>query len=260
MKTLRIAMFSPALVLFAACSGGSDGGSNAPAPAPQPPQVPAPPSSTIAGQWQITETITNASGVCAGEIGTTETYTIHVAQNGSALTVSAPAGVFSGTMNGNNISWTGSYPEQGGTTTITSMTVTVTGPPYMLNGSSTWTWTDGTTTCQGTTDIRGALVGPAVIESGEVTFVPVDLSQDQEYAILGAGPDADEPYLLTVLSGSETTVPVQPGLHDFGLAALPADFDGDPAGLEALRWLRDIEVVSGQGSVIALESSATARR
>ena len=60
---------------------------------------------------------------------------------------------FSGQICGNTLTWVGSYPEDGGTTTINLMTATISGNSF--SSSSNWSWTDGVDSCSGTTSSVG---------------------------------------------------------------------------------------------------------
>lgn len=117
------------------CGGGSGGDAATPA--------------DFSGTWETTE-IDDATDCGEGVITESRTYT--VTQDGANITVADAFGnVFTGTVDGNYISWTGSYPEEGGTTTIT-IDVTISGDT--ITGTAAWTWL-GTTTCSGTTEISG---------------------------------------------------------------------------------------------------------
>ncbi len=107
-----------------------------------------------AGTWSIIDT--NDSNTCGDPTGVPEMYDITVTQNGVSITVATPVGTFSGTVNGNSVSWSGSYPENGGTTTITSLMATVLGDS--LSGSTSWSWTDGVDSCSGSNSFTGARV------------------------------------------------------------------------------------------------------
>lgn len=105
----------------------------------------------VAGTWNLTDTVGQNN---CGDSGSSS-YSVEVTQNENALTVSTPVGVFSGAINGNTVQWTGSFPEDGGTTTINSMTLTVSADGNSLSGSSNWSWTDGSESCSGTTNTTG---------------------------------------------------------------------------------------------------------
>ncbi len=99
----------------------------------------------VSGTWTVTE---NVSG--CGETYT-DSFTMTVTQDGTDLTVVTGDGTFSGSITGNTITWTGSYPEEGGTTTITSLSVTLDASGEGGTGTVEWSWSDGTETCSGTT-------------------------------------------------------------------------------------------------------------
>jgi hypothetical protein len=118
---------------------------------------------SMTGTWQIVETITEASGVCAGSIGDVDTYTIEVDQDGNDLTVTvgndggqAAGEVFTGTVSGDEVDWTGSFPSDGGITTVKSTDITASNTS--LNGTANWEWTDGSDTCTGKTQIAGTKI------------------------------------------------------------------------------------------------------
>lgn len=111
------------------------------------------PTSDLTGTWSISETV---DATACGEGIYDDDYTAAVVQNGNTLSVTIGGLVFNGTISGSRVSWTGSFPEDGGTTTITSMTLTVDPAGDALSGSSTWRWTDGVDTCSGTTTVAGS--------------------------------------------------------------------------------------------------------
>ncbi len=106
---------------------------------------------SVGGTWSITETGTTND--CGDPVD--PPYAITVTQNGSSVTVTTPAGTFSGTVSGSSLSWSGSYPDNGGTNTINSLTATIAALGVSLSGSSSWSWTDGVTSCSGTTSFTG---------------------------------------------------------------------------------------------------------
>jgi chitodextrinase len=136
-------------------------------------------SVNLNGIWQITETAgPNTCGDTGGD-----SYTLTAVQEGTTLTVSDQYGrKFVGSVNGNKIQWTGSYQEDGGTTTITSMDISVSSDSSNFSGTTSWTWTDGVDTCSGKTSVSGNR-----ISSG------------------GGGGDADDTQAPTVPSGFAAT-------------------------------------------------------
>jgi hypothetical protein len=109
-------------------------------------------SVNVTGTWQITETA--GSNTCGDTEG--DSYTLTAVQEGTTLTVSDQYGRnFVGSVNGSKTQWTGSYQEDGGTTTITSMNISVSSESKNFSGTTSWTWTDGVDMCGGTTSVSG---------------------------------------------------------------------------------------------------------
>ncbi len=105
----------------------------------------------VAGTW-TTDSYVDATD-CGG--GTYWKYNniYTVKQNGCNITVEpSTGGSYSGTVSGNQINWTDSYPDSGGTTT-SNINITISGDN--LYGSEHWDWTDGTDSCSGTTQVSG---------------------------------------------------------------------------------------------------------
>lgn len=152
-RLLRILLLLLATGSLLACGGSddddNDGGSSTPG--------------NFAGTWSISEVV-DASD-CGEGIYTT-TYSITVTQSGSSISVVTPVGTFSGTVSGNSLSWTGSYPEDGGTTTIDSLTGNLSGST--ISGTSSWSWTDGAFSCSGTTTWTGTRTSGGGSASPEV--------------------------------------------------------------------------------------------
>jgi hypothetical protein len=150
----RIAGVLLALAVAACGGGGGGGGGSGGGAAGGPP-------ASVGGNWTVTEAST--SNTCGDPVN--PPYQITIAQNGSSITVTTPAGTFAGSLNGQVLNWSGSYPDNGGTTTINSLTATVSGSTF--SGTSSWTWTDGTKTCGGTTTFSGITAGtPAAFTIG----------------------------------------------------------------------------------------------
>jgi hypothetical protein len=108
----------------------------------------------VAGTWSVTEI--NDESNCGGGSAETEQMTYSVSQNGCNISVTNltyGVGPFSGTVDGNHISWSGSYPEDGGTTTA-NISLNISG--NSLSGSATWTWSGPGGPCSGSTRISGS--------------------------------------------------------------------------------------------------------
>lgn len=116
------------------------------------PRALVPPAYDMTGTWQITDI--NGSNNCGDPVGEQVVYPIMVTANGNDLAVMTPAGTYHWTMEGTSIEWTGSFPEQGGITTITSTALTATDANH-FSGTLSWTWTDGVDDCAGSNTIMG---------------------------------------------------------------------------------------------------------
>ena len=131
---------------FVGCAGGGGGGGGDDGDA-----------SDVSGTWTITEIVDDSA--CGGGGAEIVTYTIDVSQSGTSLTVAATISgstqTFSGSISGNTIHWTGSFAESGGTTTINSLSLSLNSDCSEATGNSSWTWTDGSETCSGTSQISG---------------------------------------------------------------------------------------------------------
>lgn len=107
------------------------------------------PFNPFGGSWTVTTTGT--SNNCGSPADSP--YSITISQNGSSLSIVTPVGTFSGSISGDSFSWSGSYPDQGGTTTINSLQATRSGNNF--SGTSNWTWVSGGTSCSGTDTFTG---------------------------------------------------------------------------------------------------------
>jgi hypothetical protein len=141
-----IILLSFIISLLSGCGGGSGGGEG---PAPGPSET-----SWVAGTW---ETSANVHNVCPTfSEDRVDDGTFKISQDGSSITVTDKYNnTFSGSVNGNKVSWSGSFPDPyyGGTTTYSSLDLTVNGDS--LSGTVSYTWTDGQTQCSGTAQISG---------------------------------------------------------------------------------------------------------
>lgn len=146
MKTILGLIFGVVALVFVGCAGGGGGGGGDDGDA-----------NDISGTWTITEIVDESA--CGGGGAELVIYTIDVSQSGTSLTVSATINgstqTFSGSISGNTLQWSGSFAESGGTTTINSLSLTLNSDCSEVTGNSTWTWTDGSDTCSGTSQISG---------------------------------------------------------------------------------------------------------
>jgi len=120
--------------LLAGCGGGGGDG-------PPPLQTPI---GNVSGVWTITEqSQTSPNPECEPPLDPlSDPYPLTVTQSGNNLTVFDGTTTFTGTISGSTISWSGSYPEGAGTTTINSLSVTVEPSCNPLSGTSTWTYVE----------------------------------------------------------------------------------------------------------------------
>ncbi len=137
-RTRRLLMAVAALA-FAACGCSStDGNGGEPV--------------DVAGVWNITETY--LTDTCEGG-GGSDTYQVTITQNGNAVTLMYSDGdTVSGTINGNKIQYSGSYDEEGGTMTV-SAEFTVSADGRSMQGTDSWSWTNGSMNCSGTDSFSG---------------------------------------------------------------------------------------------------------
>jgi hypothetical protein len=113
-------------------------------------------STSFAGTFSGSSTTTVVSGSCTSE---TDTGTITISDQGSGtFSITGIAGqTFTGSeISGSLVSNSSfSYPEEGGTTTVTSWSASLDGSGDTLTGFATWNWTDGTDSCSGTSNFSG---------------------------------------------------------------------------------------------------------
>ena len=114
--------------------------------------VPQASSLGIVGRW-ATETTTGAN-LCGEPEGEVD-QGILVVEGSGAFFLDDEA--FSGQISGNTLTWTGNYsfPERGGTVTITEATMTCSVDGNSLGGSLLWRWSNGFLNCSGTNAITG---------------------------------------------------------------------------------------------------------
>lgn len=154
-------LMAASLTAFAAGCGGG-GGDDGGAAAPPPP--PAAPIGDVSGVWTITESaITASSTECDPPENNINTYPVTIVQNGSSLEVTDAENpdtptMFPGSLNGDQLTWSGSFSELGGVTTWNSVNVTVGASCNDLSGTATWTYVQDAPanfTCTGTTTFTG---------------------------------------------------------------------------------------------------------
>ena len=115
----------------------------------------------LAGSWKIHETI---NGNCEGEDYPFNKIDIAaIKQNGNKLSVIySTLGIdFSGTLAGNTITFSGNYPDNGGTNSI-DFSGTLSADGNSFTGNASWTWSDNDYTCSGTAQVTGIKVAQAL--------------------------------------------------------------------------------------------------
>ena len=110
------------------------------------------PEGGVAGNWTVAA-FEDATG--CGEGTSNTTLTVRIEQSGNTLTVTISGVEYTGTLNGTQATWSGSYDDDGGVTTE-QFTVTFANDNTTLSGGSTWTWTDGGDSCSGTVTVTGS--------------------------------------------------------------------------------------------------------
>jgi len=153
--------------VVAGCGGGGGGGSAA-APA-----AAAAPIGDVSGVWAVVESdVTSPAPECMTPGNPPVNYPLTVAQDTpatNAITVTDASNPdtstnFSGTINGNKLSWSGSFKERGGTTTYNSVDLTVGTDCNALAGTTTWTYVQdapATFSCTGKTTLSATKNGGA---------------------------------------------------------------------------------------------------
>ncbi len=136
------------IALVGACGGGGgDGGSSGPPGAPAPTPGCSQPFS-ISGAWTVQEDAESSDIDCTDSFS----YTLTFVQSGSAVVATDTNGRnYNGTYCHPSIQ-TGvpfSYAEDGGTTTVTALTITVVNA-NLATFSSSWTWVGPGGSCSGT--------------------------------------------------------------------------------------------------------------
>jgi hypothetical protein len=142
-QKLKLAALSAVCALAVGCGGGDGGddddvggggGGN-------------PPSVNLTSTWNVVE---QSRSNCGNDDELR--YQVQVTQNGSSVSVAIKGGTLTGSLNGNTLQLSGSYPENGGTARISSLTGTLSSDGNTINSHSIWTWSGGGDNCNGTAD------------------------------------------------------------------------------------------------------------
>ena len=131
--------------------------------------------------------------------------------------------MFSGTVNGNIIEWTGEFEERGGMTTYTSSSIIVSG--VSASGNASWTWTDGTDSCNGTMEITASQdwgVEESLRNSGPHIADELEFTDSVAFITGAAITIGDKDYFSFVLAADAT---VQAELSHFDLQTSDLDLE-----------------------------------
>jgi hypothetical protein len=143
-------MWGFAIVVALVVGGcGGDGGTSTPSGNPD--------ANPQSGTWNVQESIT---GNCPDQ-ETSDNYDVDVTINGDSITVVDNFGdTYSGTRNGGTFSSNGfSFFDNGGTVTVGPFAIVIESDTRMT-ASTSWTWSDGSQTCSGTTRAVITYQGP----------------------------------------------------------------------------------------------------
>jgi len=148
---------------LAACGGG---GSSAPAaagspppPSPPPPPPPPPAPTSLAGYWYVQSSV---DPQLCGQTPFLDAWVADIVQTGGVIDLlTSLEDSFSGTVNGDTVSYTGSHMIRdpgsvfgSSNVDINSLTLTLSAGGDTMSGSATWTMNDiGSPNCTGTTEI-----------------------------------------------------------------------------------------------------------
>lgn len=142
-KIINLIFALSAAVVITSCSSDSGGA------------APAAPIGDITGSWSVNE---ESDATNCGEGIQVKNYTLNVtSQSGSAITYTSNGNTFNGTLAGNKLTSSGSYPEDGGTLTGNT-TLTIGSTCSDFNGTASWSWTDGIESCAGTSTLTGTRI------------------------------------------------------------------------------------------------------
>ncbi|MEZ5527264.1 MAG: hypothetical protein R3F26_06985 [Gammaproteobacteria bacterium] len=186
----------------------------------------------ISGTWSITEQV---NATACGEGVYPDTYTAIAKQDGASVTVSAGARVRSGTLSGNTLSFTTSYPEDGGTLSSSGSLLFNNG---LMSGQSQWTWTSGAQSCSGSSTISGTLTAAAeavpaaphmsVSTSGNTVTASWDAVQGAQRYTLFYAPYPEQSPVASMDVGAQLTVSAElPTGSSFYLAVQAHNASGD---------------------------------
>ncbi len=155
------------------------------------------------GEWTFQVQVTQATGVCAGDLGEYNTVPGTVTQTGAQVTVELGNATFTGVLVGSTLNIAGCYPEDGGTSCWLSTTWDVSS--CEMEGTTSWSWNGGGFSCVGqdyTTAFRSSPAGCLGLRLQGKCGGPVAVD------VFGATPLGD----LALVWSANPTPSVVPGL------------------------------------------------
>ena len=222
MYSLKIVFLSLFMAMITACGGGG-GDSTTP--------VTLDPIGDLTGDWAV---IDNVNATACGDGTYTDNYTLGVTQSGSSVTVtSLNAGTHTGTLSGNLLTWSGSYPDGSGTTQ-SSVSLTINDDCNALSGTANWTWSDSSMTCSGTSQVSASRLYPVGcgISTATVPTAPASLNaaatSSASIDLSWTDTSSDETGFRIERSTSSTT-----GFTEVGTVAVDVTSYTDSFGLSA---------------------------
>jgi hypothetical protein len=167
-KRARVLLLFAGTLVPVACGGSGGGGGTLP-------------PEDVSGLYAVDAV---EDGTDCGEGVTQDSWNLRITQTGADAVLSTPFGGFPGTVSGNEVTVSGTYPEDGGYTTFQGSGFSVDGDA--LVGLIVWTWSTSPTgvpvVCAGTTDITGIrLLEILSFDRDGQTDVPLDASLTFEF-------------------------------------------------------------------------------
>ena len=110
-----------------------------------------PPNFDLNGTWTVMEISSSSTFECDDEA---RTYELQITVTGNSISAFSPdlGTTFTGTISGNEIKWTGSFPDDGGTTTVLCAELTASSDSS-VSGSATFEFVEDGFECSGSTAI-----------------------------------------------------------------------------------------------------------
>jgi hypothetical protein len=133
------------LLAVASCGGGGPGGGVCSF------TTLVPPNTDLNGTWTVSEITSSSDPECDGE---TRTYQLEITVNGNDISAFSPdlGTTFTGEISGDEIRWSGSFPDGAGTTNVSCAELSV-NSATSVSGTATWDFEEDDFTCSGTTAV-----------------------------------------------------------------------------------------------------------